>query len=434
MLFKNIEVALEDGSTAKNMYVLTEGEFITYIGEAEPQNYSGEVYNGSGKIMLPGFYNTHCHAPMTLIRGYGEGLPLQRWLHEKMFPFEALLGDDDIYWGTLLAGMEMLASGVTSFTDMYFGMPAMLKAINESGLKCNLSHGCSDFSGTNGFKDINGYKGINYLLDYTKANKQTKIIPEASIHAEYTCTDRIAKEVADFAFANKLRLNIHLSETKSEHENCKQNRGGITPAQWFDKNGVFEVPVTAAHCVWVEDSDIDLLAKKDVSVSHCPSSNLKLGSGIAPLKKMLEKGVNVCFGTDGAASNNNLNMLEEITLASMLQKGAVQDPLFMGCAQTLTCATANGAKAQGRENCGAVKVGNRADIIVFDLDRPNTTPVFDSLASVFYSADCSNIVLNMIDGEVFYKNGDFLTIDKEKVLFNAKRIAGEKLAILENKN
>lgn len=430
MLFKNIAVAGENFEVSKNLCVLTEGEYITYIGSELPADYTGEVYDGKNKLLLPGFYNMHCHAPMSLIRGYGEGLPLDRWLHEKMFPFEALLTADDIYWGTLLAGMEMIASGAVSFNDMYFGMPSMVEAIEKIGLKCNISHGCSDLSGKNlGFADLNGYKGIQFLHEYKKVKPGGKIIPEASIHAQYTCTDRIAREVAEYAKQSGLQIHIHLSETEKEHEDCKRALG-MTPAAWFDSMGVFDCPTTAAHCVWVEPDDIRLLAEKSVTAVHCPSSNLKLGSGIAPVKQMLDAGVNVAIGTDGAASNNNLNMLEEITLASLLGKGASRDPLFMGTAQTLRMATAAGAAAQGRADCGSIKVGNRADITVIDLDTQYSQPVFDELANALYSASPTDIKLTMVDGEVFYKNGEFKNIDREEVLWNARRIAGEKLELL----
>ena len=431
MLFKDITIIDENYAAQEHMNICTDGNTITYIGKELPENYTGEVYDGKNKVAAPGFFNVHCHVPMSLIRGYGEGLPLDRWLFEKMFPFEALLTPEDMYWGALLGISEMISSGAVSFTDMYMEMEAITKAVEQSGMKANLSHGCSSgFEEGIKFKDVNGWKGIHYLMDYVKTSGHDRIAGDASIHAEYTSNAGFVREIAEFAKEKNLRMHLHLSETKKEHEECKQRRNGMTTAQWFESLGVFEVPTTAAHCVWIEGEDFDILARNGVTAVHCPSSNLKLGSGIAPVRKMLESGVRVAIGTDGAASNNNLNCLEEVNLASMLQKGAAMDPLFMGTAQTMELACKNGALSQGRANCGSIKVGNRADIVVYDLDKAHMQPVYDVLANVLYSAQSDDILLSMIDGKVVYKNKEFTNIDIEKVKYNAERIAKEKLSTL----
>ncbi|WP_312641705.1 amidohydrolase [Hydrogenoanaerobacterium sp.] len=431
MLFKNITIIDENYEAQEHMNLLTDGKKITYIGKDMPAGYEGEIYDGSNKVAMPGFFNIHCHVPMTLIRGYGEGLPLHRWLHERMFPFEALLTPEDMYWGGLLGMAEMIASGAVSFTDMYMEMDGISKAVEESGMKANLSHGCSAFSDDVHFTDVNGYKGIHYLMDYVKNANHDRIIGDTSLHAEYTSTETLVHEIAQFAKENHLNMHTHISETQKEHEECKQRRGGLTPVQFFNKCGVFDVPTTAAHCVWIEGEDFDIMKEKGVTACHCPSSNLKLGSGIAPVKKMLEKGIRVGIGTDGAASNNNLNSLEEVNLASILQKGANNDPLFLGPQQLLELACRNGALSQGRADCGSIKVGNRADIVVYDLDKPHLQPVFDVLSNIMYSAQSGDICLSMIDGNVVYKNGVFTGIDLEKVLFHVNRIKDEKLAQLK---
>ncbi|MEG2124642.1 MAG: amidohydrolase [Hydrogenoanaerobacterium sp.] len=431
MLYENITLIDENYEAQPNMYVCTEGKSITHVGKAAPLNYCGERYNGKNKVLVPGYFNLHCHVPMVLIRGYGDGLPLQRWLHERMFPFEALLTPKDMYWGGLLGISEMLASGAVSFSDMYMEMDGISKAVEESGIKANLSHGCSAFSEDVHFADINGWHGLHYLMDYMKTAKDDRIIAEASLHSEYTTTETLVREVAQFAKENKLQLHTHISETKAEHEECKARHGGRTPAQWLDYCGVFEVPVTAAHCVWAEPCDIEIFAKKAVSAVNCPSSNLKLGSGIAPVRSLIDAGVRVCIGTDGAASNNNLNMHEEITLASILQKGAANDPLFLSPHDMLCLACKNGAEAQGRASCGAIKVGNRADLLVYDMDKPHLLPVYDVLSSLMYSAQASDICLTVVDGKTVYKNGEYTTIDIEKVKANVCRIKDEKLAKLQ---
>ena len=431
MLFEDITLIDENYEAQEHMCLCTDGNIITHIGKTPPQGYTGERYNGKNKVAMPGYFNLHCHVPMTLIRGYGEGLPLHNWLHDKMFPFEALLTPEDMYWGGLLGIAEMLASGAVSFTDMYMEMDGIARAVEESGIKANLSHGCSAFSDDVHFKDVNGWRGVNYLIDYVKTAGHDRIIAEASLHSEYTTTETLMREVAAFAIDNSLQINTHISETMKEHEECKARRGGKTPTQWLNYCGVLEVPVTAAHCVWAEPEDIEIFAKKGVTVVHCPSSNLKLGSGIAPVKQMLEAGVRVCVGTDGAASNNNLNMHEEITLASILQKGVTQEPLFLGAKAMLELSCKNGAAAQGRAGCGAIKVGNRADIAVYDLDKAHLQPVYDVLSTLIYSAQASDICLTMVDGKIVYKDGVHTGIDLEKVIYNVRRIRDEKLAKLQ---
>lgn len=433
MLFRDITLVGEGYEVQEHRYLATRGNRIESIASEAPAEYEGEVYEGRNKVLLPGFYNLHCHVPMTLIRGYGEGLPLHRWLHERMFPFEALMTAEDMYWGTLLGMAEMLRSGAVSFTDMYMELEGICRAVDEAGMKANLSHGTNGFSEEDRFRDSNGWRGTQTALNYVKGAGHDRIVPEVSIHAEYTSQERILRDVADFALENGLRAHIHLSETMSEHEECKRRRGGRTPAEWFRHCGMFRAPTTAAHCVWLEGDDFSILAEDGVTVAHCPSSNLKLGSGIANVKKMLNYRVRVAIGTDGAASNNNLNMLEEVNLASLVQKGVNADPLFLGPKQMLELACRNGALAQGREDCGCIRVGNRADLVVYDLDRPYMRPVFDPLSNVLYAAEADAVLLTMVDGRVLYRDGAYPTIDLEQALFHAERIKGEKLAVLEKK-
>lgn len=428
MLFENITMIDENYQVQKNMFIEIKGNKIAYIGSNAPSDYQGERYNGAGKLAMPGFFNTHCHVPMTLLRGYGEGLPLHRWLHERVFPFEAKLTEDAIYWGTLLGTAEMIASGVTSFTDMYFKLESMCKAVNQSGIKANICNGVtSHITSDQRLKETGAYTDYTNALSYVGSLNHDRIALDMGIHAEYTSNVPIIEDVVELARDNDLRLHIHLSETKSEHEECKIRRGK-TPTEYFNQLGVFENPTTCAHCVWVEDGDIEILANPNITVAHCPSSNLKLGSGVAPIIEMINKGVRVAIGTDGASSNNNLNMLEEISLAAMVQKGFTQNPLALSTSQLVEISSRNGAISQGREDCGSIKVGNRGDIIVLNTDAPHLQPEFDLLANVFYSAQSSDIVLNMVDGEVLYENGEFKTIDIERVMFEANRAVEKTLS------
>ncbi|WP_128425490.1 amidohydrolase [Gudongella oleilytica] len=418
MLIKNTCLVNESFQVERGKYILIENDRISYIGDKHPEGYFGETYNGENKVVLPGFFNNHCHVPMTLLRGYGEGLPLHRWLAEKMFPFEAKLTGEDIYWGSLLGIAEMIKSGVVSFTDMYFEIEMMAQAVSESGIKVNLSHGLSYNSKKPSIFELQGYKDTERLLDIASRDKTGRLKIDIGLHAEYTSRESLVREVAHYARERNLIVHTHLSETQGEHDNCKL-KYGKTPAEYFAECGLFDQPTTAAHCVWVEDSDIEIIKSKGVVPVHCPSSNMKLGSGFAPIKQMIEAGIPVTIGTDGASSNNNLNMVEEIYLAAMINKGSTQDPEFMYPAQLLKLATINGARAQDREDCGSIKVGNKADLVIFDMDKPHLQPVFDELANILYSGQSDDICMTMIDGQIVYKDGEFKTIDIEKVMHKA---------------
>src|SRR5699024_1400813 len=260
------------------MNVLIEDDRISYIGKDMPPDYKDEIFKGENKLATPGFFNTHCHVPMTLLRGYGEGLPLHKWLFEKMFPFEAKLTPDDIYWGTLLGAMELIKSGVVSFTDMYFEIEDVIRGVNESGLKANISHGSSNMDETISFKDLQAYKDTDRFHKMLKDNPDSRVKIDIGLHAEYTSTERLVYEIADYARKNDLIVHTHISETKKEHEECKE-KNGLTPIAFFEKAGLLDQPVVGAHCVWIEDEDFDILKDKGVSVAHNISSNMKLGSG-----------------------------------------------------------------------------------------------------------------------------------------------------------
>ncbi len=423
MLFQNITAVGENYEVLENIYLATQGNQIVYMGKEKPAGDFGPVYDGRGKAALPGFVNLHSHLPMTLLRGFGENLPLHRWLDEKMIPFESRMSTEDKYWASLLGMGEMLAGGTVSFTDMYAAEDAILRAADESGIKANLS--CGIFTGLGSFipfsKD-DSYAETQLLRRAAAALPHDRVAIELSIHAEFTNEAPAAESLAAYAKAEGMRIHLHLSETQKEHEDAKARRG-MTPAQWFESLGVFEVPVIAAHCVWIEGEDFEILARSGATVAHNPTSNLKLGSGIAPVAMMLEKGLRVGIGTDGCGSNNNLNMLEETTLASLLQKGVQRDPALLPPAQLLRLCCQNGALAQGRVDCGMLKPGNRADIAVYNLSGVHLCPQHDLLANLFYAASTADVALTMVDGKVLYQNGEFLTMDMERVQHEARRRA-----------
>ena len=412
MLFEHIDYLDENFEVQKNAFIGIKDGKIAYIGTEKPQEDFGEVYNGKNGLMMSGFVNAHSHAPMTLLRGYGENLPLDRWLNEKIFPFEDKLTDSAIAASTTLACAEMIRFGTVSFSDMYFFSQTMAKSILDSGIKCNLSRGLTVFSDQD-YEQLEAYKdNMDLLKNYQNAgNGRLKI--DLCIHGEYTTTPKVVEAIAKHAKNENVNVHIHLSETKKEHEECKQ-RHGKTPAKYFADLGLFDQPTTAAHCVWVEDEDIELFKKYGVTVACNPVSNMKLASGFAPIPKMLEKGINIALGTDGCASNNNLNIMQDLYLFALLYKGVTGDPTVVTPKQALSAATLNGFKSQGRMDSGKIAVGQKADIIVINTDVPNMYPATDIACNLVYAAQGSDIKLTMVDGKVLYKDGEYLTIDIEK--------------------
>lgn len=412
MLFKNISYLDENFNLVENAYVGIKNGVIDYLSTDRPDWGYGEVYDGADKLLIPGLVNSHCHAAMVLLRGYGEGLPLQEWLSEKVFPFEAKLTEDAVYWGTLLGIAEMLSSGVTSYSDMYMHDAGVAKAVLEAGIKCNFINApiCTD--GTPLMKQPFFPKSLESIKKY--GHSRGRFVQEFGLHAEYTAGDKLIEEATAFSKKNDLRQQVHISETKREHEDCLK-RNGVTPAQYLNSFGFFEQPTTAAHCVWAEDEDIKIFAEKGVTVVHCPSSNMKLGSGFMPLKKMLDAGVNVALGTDGASSNNNLNMFEEMHLAALICRGITGHADEVSSRDILKMATINGARGQGKEETGLIKKGWKADLAVVDLSGPHMTPCYDIVDNLVFSAQASDVALTMVDGDVVYRDGKCKGIDVNKV-------------------
>ncbi len=431
MLFKNIKIVDSDYNVKSGMYVKTDGPIITYVGDKCPEDKGiEEEYDGTNKIMLPSFYNVHCHVPMTILRGYGEGLDLHRWLNEKIFPFEAKLNAKDVYWSTKLGVMELIASGCASISDMYFFIEDMARSIDECGMKANICHGISTTDENARLEDIKGYKDTISLYSMIKdgvfggekgTGKNSRIRVDMGLHAEYTSCENLVKQIAERAAEEKMTVHVHVSETAFEHEECKKRHRGLTPVRYFDRCGLFKTRVQAAHCVYIDDDDADIMKANGAFMVHNPSSNLKLGSGIAAVPKMFASGLNIALGTDGASSNNNLNMLEEIHVAAIIARGITKDANALKAADVLKMASLNGALSQGRTDCGRIEKGMRADLIVMDLDKPHMQPDYDTISNIVFSAQASDIVLNMIDGDIVYRDGEFKYIDKERVIFETKK-------------
>jgi len=428
MLFKNITILDENYTAKENMYVGIKGDTVDYIGTEEPKQDYGESYEGKGKLLMSAFYNVHAHTPMTLMRGYGENMSLQDWLTKRIFPFEDKLNGEAVYAGTLLGIAESLRFGIVSTTDMYYFGDDMARAILETGVKNNLGRGVVNFSEDGDIDDLIGFQETKHLFEtyHNQGNGRLKV--DVSLHGEYTSNPKTARHLAEYMKSVGANMHVHVSETQFEHEECKK-RHGLTPVQYLSSQGIFDTMATAAHCVWLEGEDFDILAEKGVTVASCPVSNLKLASGVCNVPLLLSKGVNVAIGTDSVASNNSLNMIEEMKVFAIANKGSRFDPTLITPEETLSAATFAGAKSQGRDDCGKLAVGYKADLIVMDLIQPNMHPVHNLANNLVYSASGSDVLLTMADGRVLYRNGEYLTLDIEKAIYEAekstKRILGE---------
>lgn len=417
MLFRNISLLDENFSLCQDMYLATKDDRIVYIGKTKPSGGFGREYDGKNRLLTPGFYNAHAHSPMALMRGYGENLALQDWLNTRIFPFEDKLSGNAVYWATMLCMAESIRFGIVSSSDMYYFTEDMVRAVLDSGAKNNISRAISNPFGT----PVSELPSIREMRESVRFNGlgNGRIKIDASLHAEYTSDEATARAVADFAKEENLNMHVHVSETKLEHEECKERREGRTPVRYLNDCGIFDTPSIAAHCVWIEGEDYDILKEKGVTVATNPVSNLKLASGICDVSALLKKGINVAIGTDSVASNNSLSFLEEIKTMALVAKVKHMDPTLITPSQALYAATRGGALAQGRDDCGVLKEGMKADILAFRTDTPEMNPVHDMMNNMVYSASDGDIAMTMIDGEVLYEDGEFTKLDTERICFEA---------------
>ena len=422
-LFKHGDILILNSDkyeVKQNEYIGIENDKIIFIGDEKPAEKYDIEKDMNGKLIMPGLFNCHNHSPMVLLRGVGSDLPLQQWLFDKVFPIEDKLTAEEISAGSYLAMLEMIAGGTVSFSDMYFEPQATVEAVAKSGLKANITRPVQSFDPDETPEQSYRIKESLELFDKYNNTFDGRVLIDFCIHAEYTCTQTIAKAYIDECNKRNGLMHIHLSETDREHSECIE-RHGKTPAQWFDSLGGFDSRAFLAHCVAVSDADMKIFLNKNVSVVHNPTSNMKLGSGFAPIQKMLDMGINVALGTDGAASNNNLDMFEEMHLASIIHNGYMKDATIMNADTVIKMSTLNGAKLQGRNDCGELKVGNKADIIAISLDKPHLRPLIDEKSLITYSAQSSDVYMTMVDGKILYENGEYKTLDSEKIYYDINK-------------
>ncbi len=406
----------EDVIKETSLYI--EGDRIAAIGK-EPENFScDKVIEGKDKLVIPGLINCHTHSYMSFMRNVADDLSFMDWLFGNIDPIEQRMTDEDAYWGACLAIIEMMKSGTTCFNDMQMNIHQTTKAVKESGMRAVI---CRGLVGSG--NDEAGQMRLRQAYEERDAAKDCdRLTFLLGPHAPYTCDEAYLKIVAKEAKQENMGIHIHLSESESEIEQIRE-KYGCSPIALAERCGLFDVPAIAAHCVQVTEEDMELLKRKHVSVVTNPASNMKLGNGFAPVGRMLEKGINVCIGTDGAASNNSLNLFHEMNLLALIHKGAGRTPQCVSAKENFRIATIHGAKALGLEKeIGSVEVGKKADLAILDLNTPSFMPRNNLLAGLSYSANGSEVDTVIINGKVTMENRKILTMNEQLVYDRVQEI------------
>ncbi|CAN2039264.1 5-methylthioadenosine/S-adenosylhomocysteine deaminase [Candidatus Magnetomoraceae bacterium gMMP-15] len=409
----------------KNGALAIKGDSIIKIGpvkEFESFNAS-KVIDARGGIIMPGLVNTHAHAAMTLFRGLADDLPLMTWLQDYIFPAEAGLNSDAIKKGSLLACAEMILSGTTTFCDMYLWEDSVAEAVKEAGMRAVLGEGLFDFPSPNYGPLEQGFVYTENLLEKWKDNPLITISVDP--HSTYLCASDLLTKAASIAKKYNAPIVIHLSETQSEVSQIKK-RYGKTPVTHLADLGIAGPDLLAAHCVVLTDEDIRILKDFDIKITHNPESNMKLASGIAPIPRLINEGICVGLGTDGCASNNNLDMFQEMDTAAKLHKVNLLDPTVMDAEAVLKMATINGAKALGLESItGSLEIGKKADVIIIDTNKAHLTPMYHPASHLVYAVNGSDVITSLINGCIVMENRQLLTMNIEKIIADVNETAND---------
>ncbi len=412
-----------EGSYELGYAIVQDGKFIdVQPGTCEsPVHQFDDVGWGKGMLILPGFINTHGHAAMSLLRGYADDLPLQTWLSDYIWPAEETLTADDISVGSQLAMMEMLETGTTCFTDMYFHMEKVAQAVIDSGMRAVLG---SSLMSILPYSDEMLHAAVAFAKDFQGAG-HGRIVTTMAPHSPYTCSPEYIKKIMGQAHKLNVMVQIHLSETRSENKDLKRQYG-VSPTILLRNAGLLSQHVLVAHAIYLDDQDIDILAHHNVHVAHNPGSNLKLGSGIASVVSMMARKMSVGLGTDGASSNNKLDMYEEMRLVALLHKGALEYPTAISASEALYMATAGGAKALFLPaGFGTLDIGAPADFQLIDVSGPRYQPANRLLSHVVYASHAGDVRRVFVAGKELYRNGEFLTIDKQRVMFEVNQLVSK---------
>lgn len=419
ILIKNIKI-LAGGSITEGSICISGDEIIS-VGAVPADFAADKTVDGAGKLAMPGLINCHTHSYMSLFRNLADDLTFEDWLFGSIMPREDALSAEDAYWGAMLSCAEMIKSGTVCFMDMHMFPNKCAEAARNLGIRAVMTRGLTG-------PDRNEKDALRRYNEHMQEREAFADDPLISFkmgpHAIYTCGKDYLEFLIEKAHETKQEFHIHLSETVNEVNNCYKEHGK-SPVEYLDELGFFDIKTCAAHCVHLSEHDMEILAQKNVSVIHNPKSNLKLANGIAPIPTLLEKGVNVCLGTDSQASNNTLNMFDEMNYAALLHKGTTGIPTVCSARDVLGFATVNGVKALGLGNSGVIAAGSKADIVILDLDRPQFSPVNDLAAALVYSANGSEVDTVIINGEIVLEKGRLTKFDEEEIYARARKIAAK---------
>ena len=412
ILIKDVNALIRKGKgsyAAEKTNILISNGRIAQIASEVPEASGAKIIDGANKLAIPGLINCHTHVYMTCLRALADDLPFSEWLFERVMPSEDKLTPEDAYLSSLYGCYEMLRTGTTAFLEMHMFEGMIAKAAKKAGIRCVLSRG---LSGT--LEDGGGMRRYNESVREMTDHSGEKLLSFAfGPHAIYTTDTDYLRFVSEEASKRGIPIHIHLSESVTEFNDCV-TKYGCTPVEYLEKNGVFKNKVIAAHCANVTDNDIKILAENNVNVVLNIRSNMKLGNGIPPVKKMLDAGINLCIGTDSAASNNSLNLFNELAAVSLITKGTERSPVCVTAGEALDMATFNGAKALGIDS-GEIAVGKNADIALLDLDQPAFVPQSDLVSSLCYAANGYETDTVIVGGEIVVENAKHKNIDTSEL-------------------
>lgn len=424
ILIKNALILSPNTNFEGKQSLLIKDNLIAEISQEIEQDNADKIIDAEGKILLPGFINTHTHLSMTLFRGLADDLSLDSWLNDHIWPMEANLNGDYCYIGALLGAVELIKSGTTTFSDMYFYMEDVARAVDEAGIRAVLSYGMIDFGDEE--KRKNEISENLTLFDSCDGMADGRIKVFLGPHSPYTASEELLIKVRELADKHNMGIHIHVSETQKEIDDVSADKG-LRPFEYLDKIGFLGPDVVAAHSVWLSDEEIEIIKKNNVKISHNPCSNMKLASGICPVSKLIENDICVSIGTDGASSNNNLDLIEELKTASLLQKVSTLDSKVLNSDEALAMGTIKGAESLGLDfEIGSIEVGKKADIILIDTNSANMVPDSSSLSSnVIYSANGSNVDTTICDGKILMENKKLTILDEEEIYKKARQAIKE---------